>query len=68
MLARHVDRELRMLMLDREPGPSEVDLVETTSCGAVQSVIKQLARAPIQYHIKLPDSFHNPGMPRRCGL
>jgi hypothetical protein len=31
--------------LDREPGPSEVDLVETTSCGAVQSVIKQLARA-----------------------
>jgi hypothetical protein len=45
VLARHVDRELRMLMLDREPGPSEVDLVETTSCGAVQSVIKQLARA-----------------------
>jgi len=48
VLARHVDRELRMHMLDHGPGPSdEVDLVETTSCGAVQQVIKQLARCSL---------------------
>jgi hypothetical protein len=37
-----------MHMLDRGPGPSdEVDLVKTTSCGAVQQVIKQLARCSL---------------------